>query len=99
MPVRQHPAHRGRVTANVVKLRSRLVQSARFDNASRSSHPLFAFVPFAIFVPRSDQIPPRHRYLISTNSSIPYFDPSRPRPDCFMPPNGATSVDRLPVLI
>src|SRR5438093_5322509 len=40
-----------------------------------------------------------HRYLISRNSSIPYFDPSRPRPDSFMPPNGATSVEMMPVLM
>ena len=45
------------------------------------------------------QIPPRHRYLISRNSSSPYFDPSRPRPDSFTPPNGATSVEMMPVLM
>ena len=33
------------------------------------------------------------RYLISTKSSIPYFEPSRPIPDSFTPPNGATSFD------
>ena len=27
------------------------------------------------------------------NSSMPYLDPSRPIPDSFIPPNGATSVD------
>src|SRR5207237_370374 len=39
-----------------------------------------------------DQVstPPMHRYLISSHSSIPYFDPSRPMPDSFMPPKGAT---------
>ncbi len=42
---------------------------------------------------------PRQRYLISTNSSIPYFDPSRPSPDSLTPPNGATSVEIRPVLI
>src|SRR5262249_52423786 len=45
-----------------------------------------------------DQIPPMQRYLISRNSSSPYFDPSRPRPDSFTPPNGATSVEMIPVL-
>src|SRR5262249_60221027 len=40
--------------------------------------------------------PPRRTYLISRNSSIPYFDPSRPSPDCFTPPNGATSVEMMP---
>ena len=29
---------------------------------------------------------------------MPYFDPSRPMPDSFMPPNGATSVEISPVL-
>ncbi len=28
----------------------------------------------------------------------PYFDPSRPSPDCFTPPNGATSMETDPVL-
>jgi hypothetical protein len=37
------------------------------------------------------QIPPSARYLISRYSSIPYFDPSRPMPDCLTPPNGAAS--------
>jgi hypothetical protein len=36
-------------------------------------------------------MPPKHMYLISRNSSIPYLDPSRPRPDSFTPPKGATS--------
>src|SRR5690554_4016025 len=44
------------------------------------------------------QIPPRQRYLISRNSSIPYFEPSRPSPDSLTPPNGATSVEMRPVL-
>src|SRR5689334_3801904 len=37
-------------------------------------------------------------YLSSTYSSMPYFEPSRPRPDCFTPPNGATSVEMMPSL-
>src|SRR6185503_1351392 len=45
------------------------------------------------------QIPPRQRYLTSRNSSSPYFDPSRPRPDSLTPPNGATSVEMMPVLM
>jgi len=45
------------------------------------------------------QTPPKHRYLISRYSSIPYFEPSRPSPDSFTPPNGATSVEINPVLI
>ena len=36
-------------------------------------------------------------YFTSTNSSQPYFDPSRPRPDCFTPPKGATSVVMSPL--
>ena len=30
---------------------------------------------------------------------MPYFDPSRPMPDSFTPPNGATSVEMMPVLM
>ena len=30
-------------------------------------------------------------YLSSVYSSSPYLEPSRPSPDCFTPPNGATS--------
>jgi hypothetical protein len=30
---------------------------------------------------------------------MPYFEPSRPIPDSFMPPNGATSVEAKPVLM
>ena len=36
------------------------------------------------------------RYLISSHSSIPYFEPSRPMPDSLTPPNGATSVEMKP---
>src|SRR5207302_3756800 len=42
--------------------------------------------------------PPSRRYFTSRNSSIPYFEPSRPRPECFTPPNGATSVEMMPTL-
>ncbi len=44
------------------------------------------------------QMPPKHTYLISRNSSIPYFEPSRPIPDSLTPPKGATSVEMMPVL-
>ena len=30
---------------------------------------------------------------------MPYFDPSRPRPDCFMPPNGADGSETMPRLM
>jgi hypothetical protein len=30
----------------------------------------------------------RAEYLTSGNSSMPHFEPSRPMPLCFMPPNG-----------
>ena len=39
------------------------------------------------------------RYLISSHSSIPYLEPSRPMPDSFIPPKGATSVEISPVLM
>src|SRR5687768_15896655 len=42
--------------------------------------------------------PPMQRYFTSRNSSMPYFEPSRPMPDSFIPPNGATSVEISPVL-
>ena len=44
-------------------------------------------------------IPPIHRYLISRNSSRPYLEPPRPKPDSLTPPNGATSFDNIPVFI
>src|SRR5436309_198804 len=37
------------------------------------------------------------KYLSSSHSSIPYFEPSRPMPDSLTPPNGATSVEMKPV--
>ena len=43
-------------------------------------------------------MPPKHTYFTCTNSSMPYIEPSRPRPDCFTPPKGATSVVMSPVL-
>src|ERR1700737_617332 len=33
-------------------------------------------------------MPPMQRYLTSRNSSMPYFEPSRPMPLSFMPPKG-----------
>src|SRR5262249_52203750 len=48
---------------------------------------------------RADDHNAMHRYLTSRNSSMPYFDPSRPMPDSFTPPNGATSVEMMPVLM
>ncbi len=39
----------------------------------------------------------RQTYFISRYSSIPYFDPSRPRPDCLTPPKGASAVEIRPV--
>ena len=38
-------------------------------------------------------------YLISTNSSTPWREPSRPMPDSLTPPNGASSLEIAPVLI
>ena len=39
------------------------------------------------------QVWPMKQLFISRYSSIPYRDPSRPRPDSLMPPKGATSVE------
>jgi hypothetical protein len=44
-------------------------------------------------------MPPTQRYLTSRNSSMPYFEPSRPMPVSFMPPNGAISVEMMPPLM
>ena len=30
---------------------------------------------------------------------MPYLEPSRPRPDCFTPPKGATSFEMMPTLM
>ena len=40
-----------------------------------------------------------HMYFMSTYSLIPYFDPSLPKPDCLMPPNGILSADTDPSLM
>ena len=37
-------------------------------------------------------------YLVSRYSSIPSNPPSRPKPDCLTPPNGAAGLDTIPVL-
>ena len=42
--------------------------------------------------------PARLMYLRSSQSSMPYFDPSRPMPDSLIPPNGACSFETRPVL-
>src|SRR5262249_54763477 len=44
-------------------------------------------------------MPPMQRYLTSRNSSMPYFEPSRPMPLSFMPPKGAISVEMMPSLM
>ena len=38
-------------------------------------------------------------YFVSKNSSIPAKPPSRPRPDCLKPPNGAAGSEITPLLI
>ena len=37
-------------------------------------------------------------YFVSRYSSMPSKPPSRPKPDCFTPPNGAAGFDTMPVL-
>ena len=37
-------------------------------------------------------------YFVSRNSSMPTLPPSRPSPDCLIPPNGAAGLDTRPVL-
>jgi hypothetical protein len=48
---------------------------------------------------RQRSMPPMQRYLTSRNSSMPYFEPSRPMPLSFMPPKGAISVEMMPSLM
>lgn len=43
-------------------------------------------------------MPPMQTYFVSRNSSMPYFEPSRPSPESLTPPNGASAVDIRPVL-
>jgi hypothetical protein len=35
-------------------------------------------------------------YFVSRYSSIPSLPPSRPKPDCFTPPNGAAGLETMP---
>lgn len=49
-------------------------------------------------VPFQGLRPPKHMYLTSRYSSMPYLEPSRPKPDCLTPPNVASGVDRRPSL-
>ena len=56
-------------------------------------------VVVALLDDHGSSIPPMQRYLISSHSSIPYFEPSRPMPDSLTPPNGAISVEMKPVLM
>lgn len=71
-----------------------------------------AFVAAAPGPPAASDLPPRelprvrgsqlvcqHRYLISTNSSMPCREPSRPSPLCLTPPKGAASLEIAPQLI
>lgn len=45
---------------------------------------------------RPDQTckPPRHMYLTSRYSSMPHFEPSRPKPDCLTPPKAPSAAER-----
>jgi hypothetical protein len=51
------------------------------------------------FTSRNSSMPPMQRYLTSRNSSMLHFEPSRPMPLSFMPPNGAISVEMMPSLM
>jgi hypothetical protein len=67
--------------------------SVKGPNPSRQFHgSLFIFFFYEI------HIFPRQMYFVSTYSSMPYFDPSLPRPEDLIPPNGATSVEMIPSL-
>src|SRR5690606_17235845 len=48
---------------------------------------------------RGPQMPAMSMYFRSTNSSMPWLEPSRPRPDSLTPPKGATSVEIMPSLM
>ena len=44
-------------------------------------------------------IPPKQRYFQSVYSSMPWWEPSRPRPDSLTPPKAAYKVQRNRVLV
>jgi len=77
--------------------RSRALMTSPARRGVGSAPPPFrerASLASALPVPRQTE---RQIYFISRYSSIPWREPSRPRPDCLTPPNGATSVEMMPV--
>ena len=57
---------------------------------------VFQVVQFLVSHHRSLYRPPTQTYFSSVNSSRPWWEPSRPSPDSFTPPNGASSVEIKP---
>ena len=52
-----------------------------------------------IFISIPDgRLPDTDTYCVSKNSIMPSWAPSRPRPDCLMPPNGAAGSETMPRL-
>ena len=77
---------------------------ARLLTGSLKNSELFIFWMINKFIykisnDKVHQSPLTQMYLISTKSSMPYFDPSRPIPDSLTPPNGPTSFEIAPKII
>ncbi len=57
---------------------------------------VFQVIQFLVSHHRSLYKLPTQTYFSSVNSSRPWWEPSRPNPDSFTPPNGASSVEISP---
>src|SRR5580692_9478558 len=91
-------------------LHRHLAVRAIIDHALR----ILAAIPVAAVDPRADIAPSADQplrgglrfsahhvtetYCVSRNSSMPSWAPSRPRPDCLVPPNGAAGSETRPRL-
>jgi len=109
-PLGQLPAERGRTV--VARAETRLVRAERrrarmeraelprgdVDDPTAGGELELLAGREQVLVQRQRRHIPRQTYLSSSQSSTPYFEPSRPIPDSFIPPNGATSVEMIPVL-
>jgi hypothetical protein len=92
-----HDSNRGMLQCNFCKIPFAEIKKILFVTFFRKK-PVYIFKIYTGFKPYKST-PPKHIYLISKNSSIPYFEPSRPKPLSLMPPNGAKVVEIAPVLM
>lgn len=68
---------------------------ARIVPSSATGHTVIASRPCGAGPPLPQTA--RQTYFVSRYSSMPRCEPSRPMPDCLTPPNGASSVEMMPV--